>query len=119
MRIVQPSHVFPQATLIDGADLLQKDHRILAQAHTAAGNIDMCRESCFTCLTGDGSGNNRGRMPVSGIILNDQDRPCPSLLAAYHRAQIGIVDITAFYRHFIHSPYIFFSDIIFSTDRIS
>ena len=77
MGIIQPAHMFPQPALIDGADLLQQYHRILAQTYAATGDIDMGGESCLSRLAGDGGGDDGGRMPVAGIVLNDKDRTGP------------------------------------------
>ena len=64
--------MLPQALFVDGPDLFQQNHRILAQTHAAAGDIDMCRQPGFPCLAGDGRRNNCWGMPVSGIILNER-----------------------------------------------
>ena len=82
LLFVQMAHMLPQTLLINGADLLQQDHRILAEPHTAACDIDMCRKPGLSCLAGDGSGNDRGRMAVARVILYDQNRSCSTLLAA-------------------------------------
>lgn len=31
LRLVQPTHVLPQAALVDGPDLLQEDHRVFVR----------------------------------------------------------------------------------------
>ena len=57
---VQVPHMLPEPLFIYGADLLQQYHRILAQAHTASGDIDMGGKPGFAGLAGNGGGNDRG-----------------------------------------------------------
>ena len=40
---------------------------------------------------GNGCGDDGRAVSVAGIVLHDQHRPHASLLAAYHRAEIGII----------------------------
>ena len=43
---------------------------------------------------------------ASCVVLNDEHRPHSALFAAYHRAEIGVKNIAAFYIviHIIHTP---------------
>ena len=59
-------------------------------------NVDMGRKPGFPRLAGDGRRNDRGGMAVSGVVLHDQNRPGPSLLAAHDRRQIGIEYVAPF-----------------------
>jgi hypothetical protein len=74
-----------KAAFIDGSDLFQKDHRILAQTYAASGNIYVCRKTSFSCLTGDGCSDYRWGMAVSGVILNNKNGSGTSLLTANYR----------------------------------
>ena len=106
MCIVQFTHVFPQASLVDGPNLFQKDYRILAQTHAATGNIDVSWKPGLSGLAGNGRRNDRRAVTVSGIILNDQYRPNTTLFTAHHRGEIGIVNIAALDTriHKVHTP---------------
>ena len=90
LAVIQTTHMLPQAPLVNGADLLQKNDGILAQPHTAPGNVDMGRQPGFSGLTGDRCGDHRRRVPVTGIILYDKNGTGPSLFASDHRRQIRI-----------------------------
>ena len=94
---IQPSHVLPEPLFVNGADLLQQDHRILAQAHTASCDVDMCRESCLSRLACDGCGNDRRGMAVAGIILDDQNRSGTPLLTAHNGREIRVKYISPFH----------------------
>ena len=74
-----------QSAFINGSDLLQQDHGILAQTYTATGNVDMGGQPGLSRLAGDGRGDDRGRMAVSRIILHDQDRAGAALFAPNNR----------------------------------
>ena len=54
LRLVQPTHVLPQAALVDGPDLLQEDHRVFGQAHTVSSDVDVGRQAGLTGLAGNG-----------------------------------------------------------------
>ena len=99
--------MLPEAALVNGSDLLQKDHRILAQPHAASGDVDVGRQLCLAGLAGDGGGDDRGGMAVAGIVLDDENRPGASLFAAHHRGQICIENVApsdcAVHTH--HSPW--------------
>ena len=88
--------MFPEAALVDGPDLLQEDHGILGKAHAAPCNIDVGGKPCLPGLAGDGGGNDRGGMPVAGIVLDDEHRSGAALLAAHHRGQVRVKDVAPF-----------------------
>ena len=46
---VQVAHMLTKPFFIDGTYLLQQDHRVLTQAHTATGNVYMGRKPGFSC----------------------------------------------------------------------
>ena len=85
LAFIQSAHVLSQPPLVDGTNLFQQDHRIFAQAHTASGDIDVGGKPGLAGLASDGCGDDRGRMAVSRIVLNDEHRPGATLLAAHHR----------------------------------
>ena len=50
--------------------------------------------------------DSRGAVAVSDVVLNDQHRPHTALFRAYYRAEIGVVDLSPFYGHVHHSPWL-------------
>ena len=98
--VVKMSHLLLKAALIQGSDLLQKDHRILGEPHLFGVNIDMRGESCLAHARGDGGGNDRGTVFVADVVLNDEDGSQSSLLGAHHGAQIGVINISSSDTHF-------------------
>ncbi|CAN4048233.1 Acyl-coenzyme A thioesterase PaaI, partial [Dysosmobacter welbionis] len=92
--LLHMAHLFPQALFVQGAHLLQQDHRIPAQAAAVVhGKVDMCRQLGLPGLGSDGRRDHSGTVPVAGVVLNDQNRPDTALLTAHHRGEIGIVNI--------------------------
>ena len=97
LLVVEPAHVFPEAAFVDGADLLQEDHGVLAQAYAASGDVDVGGEPGFSGLAGDGGGDDRGGVAVAGVVLDDEHRPGAALLAAHHRGQVGVENVPPFH----------------------
>ena len=94
---IETAHMLTQAFFIYGTNLLQKHHGILGQSHIHAGQSNVRWQFCLSRLTGNGRGYDRGRMPISGIVLDDKYRSCAPLLATDYRAEIRIKDIAAPY----------------------
>ena len=64
------------------------------------------RQPGFARLTGDRRRNDRRRMAIAHIILDNQHRAGASLLTAHHRTQIGIKNIASSHVriHPFHTP---------------
>ena len=95
LELVQPAHVLFDTTLVDGPDLLQKDHGIAIQAfhilNSAVGGL-------ITLLPhtgGDGSHDQRRAKEIAGIVLQQQYRPCATLFGTDKRVKICKIDIAA------------------------
>ena len=106
LLLAESSHVLPKAALVDGADLLQEDDTVPAEANTASGDVDVGGEPGFSGLAGDGGGDDRWGMAVSRVILDDEHRTGTALFAAHHRTKIGVKNVAAFHTviHIIHTP---------------
>ena len=48
-------------------------------------------------LGGDGCGDDGGAVAVAGVVLHDEHRAHAPLLAAHHRAEIGVEDVASFH----------------------
>ena len=101
---VDPPGLFPQPTLVQRAHLLEQDHAVLGKAAAGSLDADMGRHPVFIQPRGDGRRDHGGAVPVAHIILDDKYRPCPSLFAAHHRAEIGIKNLSAFDFHLKAPP---------------
>ena len=89
--VLYPSHFLPQAFFIQGADLLQQDDGVLGQAAALAGQTQMWVGSlALPVLGGNSRRDDGGAVAVAGVVLHDQHRPHAALLAAHHRAEVGI-----------------------------
>ena len=77
-----------------------------AEAHVVPAQRNVRRQARFAGLAGDGSGNNRRRMLIAGVVLHDEHRPAPALFAAHDRAQVGVKNVAAFHVriHLLHTP---------------
>ena len=66
----------------------------------------MCRQPGLARLRGDGRRDHGGAVAVSGVVLDDQNRPDAALFAPHHRGEIGIVNIAALDTriHKVHTP---------------
>ena len=96
-RAVHPAHPLPQAAFVQGADLLQQDHGILGQAAALGRHLDMGGQLGLAHLGGDGRRDDGGAVAVSRVILDDEHRAHAPLLAAHHRAEIGVEDVASFH----------------------
>ena len=92
---VPPAHPLPQAAFVQGADLLQQDHGILGQTAALGRHLDVGGQLGLAHLGGDGRRDDGGAVAVAGVVLHDQHRAHAPLLAAYHRAQVGIINFAA------------------------
>ena len=90
------AHSFPEAFFIDGADLFEKDGRVLLQAAALGRQFDMGRELCLVTLAGDGSCDHGGAVPIADIVLDDENRSDAALLRADDRGKICIINFTPF-----------------------
>ena len=96
-RTIHTTHVLPQPLFIQGTDLLQQDHRVLGQTVLPGSQFNVGGQSGFPRLGGDGRRNDRGAVPVSGVVLNDQNRSHATLLTANHWAQVCVKDVSPLY----------------------
>ena len=94
-RAVHPAHPLPQAAFVQGADLLQQDHGILGQTAALGRHLDVGGQLGLAHLGGDGRRDDGGAVAVAGVVLHDQHRAHAPLLAAHHRAQVGIINFAA------------------------
>ena len=81
---------------IDGADLFEKDGRVLLQAAALGRQFDMGRELCLVTLAGDGSCDHGGAVPIADIVLDDENRSDAALFRADDRGKICIINFTPF-----------------------
>ena len=51
--------MLPQTALVNGADLLQQDHRVLGEAHAVGVDVDVGGELGLAHAGGDCGGNDR------------------------------------------------------------
>ena len=67
----------------------------------------MCGQLGLAHLRGDGRRDHRGAVAVSRVVLHDQYRSDAALLAAHHRAEVGVIDLSALDSciHKVHTPY--------------
>ena len=95
--LLHMAHLFPQALFVQGAHLLQQDHRVLGQAAAHGGQGDVGGEAGLSGLRGDGCGDDCGAVPVAGVILDDQNGPHAPLLTAHDGAEVGIKNVASFH----------------------
>ena len=100
--VIQPPHALLQPPFINGSYLLQQNDRVPHKAAVAAGHVDVRGQAGFIVLAGDGRRYDGGTVPVAHIVLHNEHRPNPALLAAHYGAQIGVVDIAALDGQMIH-----------------
>ena len=86
-----------QPLFVQGADLFQQHHGILGQSVVLGRELNVGGKPGLARLGGDGRGDHSGAVPVAGVVLYDEDRPDPSLLAAHHGAQVGIENVSTFH----------------------
>lgn len=101
---VQTAHALAQTGFVDGADLLEQDDAVAVEPHAAPLQGNVGGQLRLAGLAGDGRRDDRGAMAVAGVVLDDQHRAHPALLAADHRAQVGKIDISSFDHGCIHTP---------------
>ena len=94
MRFIQCSHFLTQPAFIQGTNLFRENHRIPCQAKASGTKGNMCRHFRFIDLRCNRGCNHSRTVPVSNIILHNEYRAHAALLAAYHRRQICIIDIS-------------------------
>ena len=82
--IVKMAHFVLKPPFIDGSYLLQQHNGILGQPSVGFYR-DMGGKPCLSGLACDSGGNYGGALFVAHVILNDQHRTYPALLASYHR----------------------------------
>lgn len=92
-----------QAGFIESAYLLEQNNAVPVESHASGFQLNVRGESGFADLTGDGGGDDGRRMPVADVILYNKYRAHPALLAADHRRQIGVIDLSSF-DHVFHTP---------------
>ncbi len=94
--VVKVSHFFTKSGFVNGPDLFEKNDRVLDKPVLFSVNIDMRRQLRFSELTCDSGGDYSWTVLVSDVVLDDQDRTKPALLASDDGAEIRIVNISAF-----------------------
>lgn len=95
--IIQLTHAVLQSLFIDRPDLFQQYHGILAETVGFRAKLNMSGQLSLIDLRRDSSGDNGRAVLVADIVLNNKYRTHASLLAANHRAQVSIIDISSFY----------------------
>ena len=88
------AYLFFQPLFINGADLLQKDDRVLWQSIFGGGKGNMSWQFCLIHLGSDGGTDDGGAMFVAYVILHDQNRTDAPLFTANHRAQVCKINIS-------------------------
>lgn len=68
------AHLVLQPPLVNGAELLQKNNRILHDCIGGCVNFNMCGKLCLIHPGSNGSTDNRGAVLISNIVLNNQNR---------------------------------------------
>ena len=102
--IIHRTHLLAQSALVEGAYLLQQHHAVLAQSAAAGLDRYVGGELGLALPAGYRRGDNGGGVAVAYVVLHNQHRPYPALLAADHRAEIGVIYISSFDVHFVISP---------------
>jgi len=100
------THPFAQTTLVDCSDLFAQNNGILSKPVCLGKNVDVRRKSRFTYLTRYRRSDHRRAVSVPDVILNDQNRTKPSLLAPDHGTQIGIINVSPFDVQEIHTLFV-------------
>lgn len=95
--IIQLTHAVLQSLFINRPDLLQQYYGILAETVGFRAKLNMSGQLSLINLRRDSSGDNGRAVLVADIVLNNKYRTHASLLAANHRAQVSIIDISSFY----------------------
>ena len=74
-RFVQLAHAVFQPPFIQCADLLQQHHAVLGQSAGGCLHVDVGGQFGFFPPAGDRRRNHGGAVPVSDIILHNNERP--------------------------------------------
>ena len=94
---VDSAHVLPQTLFVQGADLLQQNHRVLGQTKLAGCQGNVGGQLGLSRLGGNGRGNDSGAVTVARVVLHDEHRAHAPLFTAHHGAQVCIKDISTLY----------------------
>ena len=78
--LVQMTHLIPQAGLVNGTELLQKDDRILHDFTFSGIQLHMGRQLRFVHPGRNGCADHCGAVTVSHVILDNQHGTDPALL---------------------------------------
>ena len=87
-------------------DVVSAAETVIAREMSVRSTEEYVRNMNRNAQHGDRRGDDRRRMPVPRVVLHDQDRPGAALLAADHRAEIGVEDVAPFHVciHSLHAP---------------
>lgn len=97
-RNIQAPELFLQPSFVNGSYLLQQDNRILRQSVPFSFDFYMRRKLCLIYFRGNCRHDDRRAVPVAHVVLQNQYRPYSALFTAYHRRQIGVIDLAPFYQ---------------------
>ena len=96
LRLVQPPHVLSQPPLVQSPNLLQQDHGILGQAVSFGRELNVGGQTGLAGLGRNGRRDYSRTVAVARVILHNKHRTHTPLLAAHHRAQVGIKNVSTF-----------------------
>ena len=102
-RVKMTDLVF-QPFFIDGAQLFEKNHRISDNIIGRRVDLDVRRQFGFVHLGSNGGTDHRRAVLVADIVLNDEYRTDPALLASHYRTKIRVINISSSYIHILHTP---------------
>ena len=102
-RVKMTDLVF-QPFFIDGAQLFEKNHRISDNIIGRRVDLDVRRQFGFVHLRSNGGTDHRRAVLVADIVLNDEYRTDPALLASHYRTKIRVINISSSYIHILHTP---------------
>lgn len=88
------AHSFPETFFVNGTYLFKQDGGIFLKPTALGGKFDMSGQFCFIPLAGDGSCNNGRAVPVTDVILDDENRPDTALFRADDRGKIRVINFT-------------------------
>ena len=91
MLFPQMADVLVQPALVHGAELLQQDDRRKLQTVLRVNKVVRRQLGLDAHLAGNGGNDDRGAVPVSDIVLNDNDRAIALLLGADPATEIRVI----------------------------
>ena len=102
-RIQMTDLVF-QPFFINGAQLFEKNDGIPDNVVSRCVDLDVRRQFGFIHLGSNGSTDHCRAVFVPDIVLDDEYRTDPALLASHYRTKIRVINISSSYIHILHTP---------------